>query len=180
MPCQESGRVSRWSGREDSSAGEAETAQLSKAKERAQHETQRQERGALQGPAPAQSARFVSVESRRAGGYHRCVRLSLLLAVLLLCLGTVLGDDEPTPRSHIQVRGVYGGVPQSLMESGKPLTDSGINAVWIGERGITDEPPTTSRSTQLRRPPAWTASALRRHTAGRGSARPTSRTGPGA
>ena len=81
----------------------------------------------------------VSVESERAGGYHECVRLSLLLAALLLSVGTVLGDDEPAPRSHIQVRGVYGGVPQSLMENGKPLTDSGINAVWIGERGITTE-----------------------------------------
>ena len=43
------------------------------------------------------------------------------------------------PRSHIEVRGIYGGVPTTLMEEGKSLADAGVNAVWIGERGITAE-----------------------------------------
>ncbi len=67
------------------------------------------------------------------------MRISLLLAVLLLSFGMVLGDDKPTSRSHIQVRGVYGGVPRTLMAEGKTLAHSGINAVWIGERGATKE-----------------------------------------
>jgi len=40
-------------------------------------------------------------------------------------------------RSHIKVRGIYGGVPQQLMENGKTLAASGVTAIWIGERGIT-------------------------------------------
>jgi hypothetical protein len=67
------------------------------------------------------------------------VRISLLLAALLLSFGTVLGGDEPAPRGHIAVRGVYGGVPKMLMEGGKTLAQSGLNAVWIGERGVTKE-----------------------------------------
>jgi len=71
--------------------------------------------------------------------YHGGVRISLSLAVLLLLSGAVVGDDKPASRKHIQVRGVYGGVPKVLMEKGRTLSASGINAVWIGERGITKE-----------------------------------------
>lgn len=67
------------------------------------------------------------------------MRIAPLLAVLLFSLSTAVGDDKPTSREHIQVRGVYGGVPKTLMEDGKSLPQSGINAVWIGERGITKE-----------------------------------------
>ncbi len=67
------------------------------------------------------------------------MRTSLSLAVLLLLSGTVVCDDKPTTRKHIQVRGVYGGVPQMLMEKGRTLSASGVNAVWISERGITKE-----------------------------------------
>lgn len=67
------------------------------------------------------------------------MRIGLLLAVLLVSLSSAVGDDTPAPRMHIQMRGVYGGVPKVLMEDGKTLPESGINAVWIGERGITKE-----------------------------------------
>ena len=46
------------------------------------------------------------VESWATTGYHRPVRVSLLLAVLLCFVGPVLGDDKARPRRHIQVRGV--------------------------------------------------------------------------
>ena len=39
------------------------------------------------------------------------------------------------PRPHIKIRGIYGGVPESLMK-GKGLRDAGVNAVWLGERAI--------------------------------------------
>ncbi len=68
-----------------------------------------------------------------------------VLAMVLLLLGgallgrAVLGADEPAPRAHIAVRGIYGGVPATLMEKGRTLSGEGVNAVWIGERGITKE-----------------------------------------
>jgi len=37
------------------------------------------------------------------------------------------------------MRGIYGGVPVELLEEGKTLKDSGMNAVFMGARGITAE-----------------------------------------
>ncbi len=71
--------------------------------------------------------------------YHGDVRAHLSLAFLLLLAGTVVGDERPPARKHVQVRGIYGGVPKMLMENGRTLSGSGVNAVWIGERGFTKE-----------------------------------------
>lgn len=62
----------------------------------------------------------------------------LLLACVLLS-GSAPADEESQVRPHVLVRGIYGGVPSSLMEDGHTLADAGVNAVWIGERGITRE-----------------------------------------
>lgn len=40
---------------------------------------------------------------------------------------------------HITVRGIYGGVPTTLLEAGKTLADYGINAVWMGSGGLTSQ-----------------------------------------
>jgi hypothetical protein len=77
-------------------------------------------------------------------GYHRGVRIVCCLAAWLLLGaalpgGRALGDDEPGPRKHIAVRGIYGGVPTTLMGPDRTLRDSGANAVWIGEGGITPD-----------------------------------------
>jgi hypothetical protein len=47
--------------------------------------------------------------------------------------------DVPAPRPHITVRGIYGGVPTTLLERGKRLSDYGINAVWMGSGSLTQE-----------------------------------------
>ena len=60
----------------------------------------------------------------------------------LACLALVLAahaGEFPAPRAHVAVRGVYGGVPDLLMAEGRTLADAGVNAVWIGEQGITAE-----------------------------------------
>jgi len=57
------------------------------------------------------------------------------ILLVLLLTGVVLGG----PRPHVEIRGIYGGVPTMLMEGGRTLKASGVNAVWIGERGITAE-----------------------------------------
>jgi len=40
------------------------------------------------------------------------------------------------PRPHIEVRGIYGGMPTSLIGNGKTLADFGINAVWLGSQVV--------------------------------------------
>jgi hypothetical protein len=52
------------------------------------------------------------------------MRLLVLIAAVALA---ALAHGEP--RKHIEIRGMYGGEPDML-------ADKGINAVWIGERGI--------------------------------------------
>jgi len=39
-------------------------------------------------------------------------------------------------RPHIEVRGIYGGMPEELMSDGRRLTDSGINAVFMHSGAI--------------------------------------------
>jgi hypothetical protein len=40
---------------------------------------------------------------------------------------------------HIQVRGIYGGVPTQLLDGGKTLRDYGVNAIFMGSGGINAE-----------------------------------------
>ena len=42
-------------------------------------------------------------------------------------------------RTHVAIRGIYGGVPTQLFEQGKTLADYGVNAIWIGSGGVTEE-----------------------------------------
>ena len=67
-------------------------------------------------------------------------RTSLLCFVAPVCLGTLIWSapaQEKCP--HVEVRGIYGGIPDELMKEGKTLADCGINAVWIGSGGLTTE-----------------------------------------
>ncbi len=46
-----------------------------------------------------------------------------------------IGSGRPRglePRPHIEIRGIYGGFPTMLTENGRALSESGVNAVWIG------------------------------------------------
>src|SRR5687768_14166697 len=45
----------------------------------------------------------------------------------------------PMTRAHIQVRGIYGGVPTQLFERDETLTDYGVNAIFLGSGSITAE-----------------------------------------
>lgn len=49
------------------------------------------------------------------------------------------GEPTPGPRPGVTVRGIYGGVPDTLMARGRSLADAGVNAVWIGSGGLTRE-----------------------------------------
>ena len=60
------------------------------------------------------------------------------LSCILILTGLALAGDV-APRPYTTVRGIYGGVPTMLMEKGKTLQGSGVDAAWIGEHGITRE-----------------------------------------
>src|SRR5918992_5880246 len=65
--------------------------------------------------------------------------LSVLVAALgMLGLCMVIGDSasEDPPRPAVQVRGIYGGVPEEIFARGETLRDYGVNAVWIGSGGL--------------------------------------------
>jgi len=59
------------------------------------------------------------------------------MRVLLTLLLAALAFGEPARRPHIKIRGIYGGLPTKLMINGRTLKKSGVNALWIGEGGIT-------------------------------------------
>ena len=64
--------------------------------------------------------------------------MSRLPILTLVVVGAVtLGAEEP--RSPVVVRGIYGGVPQEVLDSGRRLRDFGVNAVWLGSGSITSE-----------------------------------------
>ncbi|MGE3821150.1 MAG: hypothetical protein AB7I30_17190 [Isosphaeraceae bacterium] len=62
-----------------------------------------------------------------------CVALTVLVGQ-----SQALPREAPglEPRPHVEVRGIYGGEPVELMREGRPLSESGVNAVWIGSGGL--------------------------------------------
>jgi poly(3-hydroxybutyrate) depolymerase len=42
-------------------------------------------------------------------------------------------------RPHVAVRGIYGGVPQEILDSGRSLREFGLDAVWMGSGSFTPE-----------------------------------------
>ena len=61
-----------------------------------------------------------------------------LAALVGLCGGVQLAAaQEKLP--HVEIRGIYGGVPTELLEEGKTLEHWGINAVWMGSGSLSAE-----------------------------------------
>lgn len=63
--------------------------------------------------------------------------------LLLLPIATL--SQPPAPRDHIQVRGIYGGIPEGA-EGGPALESLGVNAIWIGSGSLTPERVSSVRS----------------------------------
>lgn len=54
----------------------------------------------------------------------------------------VISEEETAPiakRPHLEIRGIYGGVPRELLEGGKRLADHGVNAVFLGSSRVDPE-----------------------------------------
>jgi hypothetical protein len=65
-----------------------------------------------------------------------CARIVLATS---LALTAAAARTPAGKRPWIETRGIYGGVPAELMQSGKPLGDSGVNAVFMGAGSLTPE-----------------------------------------
>ena len=65
--------------------------------------------------------------------------LRAILATLLATLPALALASDPEPRPHVAMRGIYGGVPQEILDSGRSLRDFGLDAVWMGSGSITKE-----------------------------------------
>jgi hypothetical protein len=57
----------------------------------------------------------------------------------VLAAGLVLSGPAPRAADTRPLRGIYGGVPQEILDSGRRLRDFGIDAVWLGSGSITAE-----------------------------------------
>jgi hypothetical protein len=73
----------------------------------------------------------------------------LLLAVALLCNVLTTRAAPPQAASAMPVRGIYGGVPQEILDAGTRLRDFGIDAVWLGSGSFTPERLTLLRAERV-------------------------------
>ena len=59
--------------------------------------------------------------------------------VLTVLLAGATASSALERRPTVQVRGLYGGVPQEILDSGRRLKDFGVDAVWLGSGSISPE-----------------------------------------
>ena len=62
----------------------------------------------------------------------------VLTAALIAGLAPATAQT-PGSRPHVAIRGIYGGVPQEVLDAGRTLQDIGVNAIWLGSGSFTDE-----------------------------------------
>ena len=67
-----------------------------------------------------------------------------LVAALATSCAAPLDSGLPTP-----LRGIYGGVPQEILDTGTRLRDFGVDAVWLGAGSITPERLALLRAEQM-------------------------------
>lgn len=71
----------------------------------------------------------------------RWMRTAMMMIGGCVMIGTN-GEPGTAPsprRPHISIRGIYGGMPQELIDAGKTLNDYGVNAIWLGSGSVTVE-----------------------------------------
>jgi hypothetical protein len=65
------------------------------------------------------------------------MKLTTCLSILIWTLSPA--GPSPGKRPWVEMRGIYGGIPDELMQQGRTLRDSGVNAVFIGSGSVTAE-----------------------------------------
>src|SRR5690606_20249717 len=97
------------------------------------------------GAVCSQQADDHRLESDGRAGRRRAVggmRVGAGMAGLLVAVNSASGGGQPeTGRatSTAPVRGIYGGVPQEILDTGRTLRAFGVDAVWLGSGSITPE-----------------------------------------
>lgn len=66
-------------------------------------------------------------------------RLPAIVAVAVLSGVATPPPASPQNTARELVRGIYGGVPQEILDSGRRLRDFGVDAVWLGSGSFTPE-----------------------------------------
>jgi hypothetical protein len=65
----------------------------------------------------------------------------MALAIVVLSRSAPFAAGQPPgsldKRSHVEIRGIYGGVPTEIFDRGASLEDFGVNAIWIGSGSVT-------------------------------------------
>lgn len=74
------------------------------------------------------------------------VSAMMVLLVSVVAASLVRGQSGPA----VPMRGIYGGVPQEILDSGRSLPGFGIDAVWIGSGSITAGRLATLRAQRVR------------------------------
>ncbi len=65
--------------------------------------------------------------------------LAVVVLNLCVCFATTQPPGRSERRSHIEIRGIYGGVPTQIFDRGSSLDDYGVNAIWIGSGSVKRE-----------------------------------------
>lgn len=64
-------------------------------------------------------------------------RTALALATLTVLAPS--GATAPQGGTPLPLRGIYGGIPQEILDRGTPLREFGVDAVWLGSGSVTPE-----------------------------------------
>jgi hypothetical protein len=70
--------------------------------------------------------------------HHIRIRAATALLVVAGLDGAAVAQQEARP-VRVPLRGIYGGVPQEVIDSGRLLREFGIDAVWLGSGSINAE-----------------------------------------
>lgn len=70
---------------------------------------------------------------------HRILAVVVPLVLLIAGFGVATTARQAERPSAVPMRGIYGGVPQEVIDSGRTLRDFGIDGVWLGSGSVTAE-----------------------------------------
>lgn len=66
-------------------------------------------------------------------------RMPAIVAAAVLSGAVTPPPASPQNAPRALVRGIYGGVPQEILDSGRRLRDFGVDAIWLGSGSFTPE-----------------------------------------
>jgi hypothetical protein len=77
------------------------------------------------------------------------LRGSLIVALAMAAASAIVPAQEKPTATAVPLRGIYGGIPQEIIDSGRSLREFGVDAVWLGSGSYTAERLTWLRAQQV-------------------------------